>query len=264
MRSIRSRRAGVSLVEVVVVASILTVLTKALIESATSMSQVTSSGNTQALLQEQGQEALRAIIADLSRSGFKDVNGKTFPHVFDDAEAFDPDFAAHTHALPNQEAAAGDPDFGPLREIVLTMPADLDGDGRPDLDLDFDGTPELDGNGDGNRTDDAGDVGGLWDPAQNTIDPDTGLVWSHDEISYIVNTRPDGFNYLERRVDADPGTARRVARDVERIQIDTPATSAWAIPLGTVRVRVFLRRRDGGGHLYRHRAEVVVNLRNGG
>lgn len=261
-RTRRSARAGVSLIEVVLAASILTLLARALVESATSMSRVTSSGNTQTVLQEQGEKALRAIIADLSRSGYTTVDGKLFPYVFTDGVADEPGFEQHGHPLPEQEAEEGDPDFGVLREIVLVQPADVDRDGRPDMDGDLDGTPELDGDGDGVRSESGADLDG-WDPGANDIDPAAGLVWSHQEISYVVVTRPDGINYLERRVDADPDRARRIASDVERVQFDTWESSAWGIPVDSVRVQIFFRRRSEDGTLYRHRAEVVVHLRNG-
>jgi hypothetical protein len=55
----------------------------------------------------------------------------------------------------------------------------------------------------------------------------------------------------------------RIARYVERIVFDTPESSGWQIPLGSVRVQVFLRMRDPAGALYRNSSSVVLSLRNG-
>lgn len=80
-------------------------------------------------------------------------------------------------------------------------------------------------------------------------------------MSLVVNTRPDGFNYLEQRTNG--GAPRTLARHVERVVFDDAASSGFQIPLGSVRVRLFFRRTDGRGNLIRYRNEAVVNLRNG-
>lgn len=214
---------GFSLLEILLVASILGVLARAMIASSDSFGRVTSTGNVQALLQEEGERALTAVIADLRRSGFVSVGGKRFPYLFTDGVAEDP-FTLHSHAPAASEAEPGDPDFGPNREIVFALPADVDSDGRPDIDAE-------------------------------------GVLWSADEFSYVVVTRPDGRNYLERRENG--GARRRVAHDIERIVFDDHTSSPLELPLDTVRLRVFLRTRDSMGALYHDRREVVVRLRNG-
>lgn len=255
-------RRGLSLVEVALVASILMFLARALVETSTSMSRVTSSGSTQALLQEQGERALEAILADLRRSATVTLDGASYPYVFEDGEA-EPPFDAHDHVVSDQEADANESDYGVMRELVLVKPADLDGNGIPDLDMDVDGWPEFDGDGDGTTSEEPADYVGVdWDPAENTIDTDTGVVWSHQEISYVTVTHPDGINYLERRTDADPSSARRVARDIELVQFDTWESSGYTIAMNSVRVRIFLRRRTQEGALFRHQVEAVVKLRN--
>ena len=163
--------------------------------------------------------------------------------------------------MPTQTAVAGDIDFGPFKEIVFMLPADLDGDDRPDMDLDGNGVPELDANGDGIRTENPVDIDPVWDPVNNDIDPDNGVVWSHNEISYTVMTQLDGRNYLERRVNgANP---RQIARDIERIQFDIGDTDG-TVPPKSVRVRLFFRTINTAGALFQHTNEVTVKLRNGG
>ena len=155
------------MIEVVLVASILTLLARTLVETTASMSRVTSSGNALALLQEQGESALDAIIQDLRRSGTVRVNERDFPYVFDDGMA-DAPFDAHDHEVSYQEAEEGDSDYGVMRELVLVLPSDLDGNDIPDLDMDGNGWPELDGDGDGVATETAADYDGIdWDVTQH-------------------------------------------------------------------------------------------------
>lgn len=257
-RRVVKGRQGLSLVEILLVASILGLLARALVESTGSLSRVTSTGSVQALLQEQGEKALRSIIDDLRMSGFVTLgNFRSYPLTFDDGDA---PWDEHDHVPATQTAEAGDPDFGPSREIVFVQPSDIDGDGRPDVDIDGNGTPELDADHDGSRSDGEAAAAG-WDPSANTVMLETGLVWSHQELSYVLVTLPDGRNWLERRVDAGAGRTRRVARDVERVQFDTRFTDP-TLGVGAVRVRVFLRVRDSGGLVYRAQNEATVILRN--
>ena len=259
----QSRRRGFTLLELVIVLTVLTMLARMLVTTSQSMSRVTSTGTIEGVLQGEGEDALRQIMGDLRRSGFETVNGLEFPYVFDDGVPLDPNFLLHAHAAAPPTALPTEPDFGPQRTIVLVLPSDLDRDGRPELDADRDGWPELDGNGDGVHSDELVDIDGLWDPALNTIQPDTGLVWSHNEVSYVVVVLADGSRVLQRRVNNEAATARVVARHVERVQFDTPESSGWTVPLGAVRVRIFFRTTNAEGHIYRARNEVTVRLRNG-
>lgn len=255
-------RQGFTLIEVVLVSTILLVLARTLVETSSSMSKVTSTGSVQALLQEQGERALDSILKDLRRSGAVLIDGRHLPYVFDDGVAEMP-FEDHLHQVCDQEASEGDSDHGVMREVVIVLPSDLDGNKIPDLDMDGNGWPEFDGDGNGRMSESAADYEGIeWDPAKYTINPATGVVWSHQEISFVTVTHPDGINYLERRLGAGEFGSRRVARDIELVQFDTWKSSGYSIPMNSVRVRVFLRRRTDEGTLFRHRVEAVVRLRN--
>jgi hypothetical protein len=152
------------------------------------------------------------------------VDGNSYPYLFQDGNATGA-YAASAHAPASHTAASGDADFGPNQEIVFVQPADADGDNRPDLD----------GSGQ--------------------------MVWSEDQYSYVVVTRADGTNVLQRRTNG--GANRTIAHHVERIVFDDNASSGFVVPLRAIRVRIWFRDRDGRGSLHRYFTEAVVKLRNG-
>ena len=78
--------------------------------------------------------------------------------------------------------------------------------------MDGDGTPELDGNGDGFVSDDTEDVQGIWDPQANTISATSRLVWSHEDVAYVVLESVAGENELVRLVDNGDGGREVLAR----------------------------------------------------
>ncbi len=250
------------MIEIVLVTSILGLLARALVEATQSMSRITSTGNAESLQEERGERALRSIVNDLRRSGYlTGLNGRNYPYAIEGGNVEAGGNEVHNHAEANKSADPDDPDFGPDRELVFLMPSDVDRDRRPDLDIDGDGIPELDGNGDGARSEDDEDTGDF-DPFGATI-LGSGLVWDHDELSYVLVTRPDGQNYLERRVNGGGAGARRICRGVERVVFDTNS-SDLTLPLGAVRVRLFLRTTDSTGTLHKRSVEATVRLRNGG
>jgi len=217
-------RAGFTLIEMAIGTGMLLFLTGALVTSLSGIRNLTAATGDKAQLQTMGDRALLAVVSDLRSSGAISASGKAYPYVFDDG-APAPIFAPHEHEAARENAEAGDPDFGPNREIVFLVPADLDEDRRPDVNA-------------------AGE-----------------LEWSVDEVSFVVNTRADGINYLEQRTNA--GDPQVIARHVERVVFDDAESSGFQIPLGTVRARLFFRIIDGQGNLIRYRTEAVVNLRNG-
>ena len=257
-RLVPNRVRGFSLVEMSIALLVLLLVSGALLSATEGMGRSSSSGRARSRLQQEGAEALLAIQGDLFRSGYVRVQERDYPYVFDGGIA-EPPFEVHGHPPPtgaDYDKARG------LREIVLVLPADLDRDGRPDRDGDRDGVPELDGNGDGLATDEADDVDGLWDPLAHDIDPTTGVVWSQREVSYVVSTDPDGRDALYRRIDGLPEGARRVARGVVALRIDTPASSGFTLPLDTVQVHLELRDADRLGAEHVQQFETLVRLRN--
>ena len=219
-----SARAGFSLIELMIGALLLLLLVGSLTQSLRSMSQGATYADVDGELQAQAQRALRSVIASLKPSGFVTVGGTSFPFLFEDGNATGA-YAASAHAPATHTAQPGDPDYGPDQEIVFVQPADQDGDNRPDLDA-------------------AGQ-----------------LVWSPDQYSYVVITRPDGTNVLERRMNG--GAIRVIANHVELIAFDDNASSLFVVPLRAIRVRIWLRERDERGALHRYFTEAVVKLRNG-
>ena len=220
----RTRRSAFSIVELVVGMTILILLAAALTRATSGLRELGDSGGVQVELQEMGERALQQVALDLKRSGFATVAGEPYPYLFEDGLA-QGGFALHAHLPAASEAVPGDVDFGPSREIVLLQPADADGNGTPDIGVDGE------------------------------------LVWDADEVSFVVVTRNDGVNVLQRRTS--DGGLRPLARFVERVTFDDNLTSGFEVPLDAVRVRIFFRKRDAQGTLYRHTAERTVRLRNG-
>ena len=219
----KSLKAGFTAVEVVIGALLLALLARALVETSGSMSRITSAGNIQTLLHDQGERAMRSIVTDLKLSGFASVGEKDYPYIFDGGEASDL-FNEHVHVPANPHGEPNDADYGASREIVFLLPDDADGDSRPDFDV------------------------------------VNGVQWSNNEISYVVVTAADGQNYLERRTNG--AAPRRIASGIERVVFDTPASCGYEIPLDSVRIRLFLRRTDDEGRVVRQETVVTVNLRN--
>jgi prepilin-type N-terminal cleavage/methylation domain-containing protein len=219
MKQRTKERPGFGLVELLLGVAILSIFLGSLALSSSSMLRMGMASDVRSEVQETAATTLGAILDDLRVSGVS----APYPYLFVDgnaAAAFD----AHDHAPATENAAPGDDDFGPNREIVLVHPADADDDGDPD----FDGTG--------------------------------ALVWSTDEISYVLVTGLDGVNVLERRVNGR--SPRTVARNVERVLFDDITTSGFELPLDAIRLRLWFRVPDGRGGFLRHRIEATTRLRN--
>lgn len=227
MNTIRARtasRRGITLLELMIGVVILLMLVGSLMQSLRSMSRGASYASIDGELQGQAEHALRAIIASLKPSGFATVGGNAFPYLFRDGNATGA-YSASAHPPATHTANPGDPDFGPNLEIVFVQPLDANGDNRPDLDA-------------------AGQ-----------------MIWSANQFSYVVVTRPDGANVLQRRIDG--GSIREIAHHIERITFDDNTSSGFTVPLRAIRVRIWLKERDERGAIHRYFTEAVVKLRNG-
>ena len=195
----RGSVAGFTLLEMILGATVLALLAKTMISATTSVSHLTESGNLESRIQRDSDRALSQIMEDLRMSGFHTVNDRAYPHVFQGGQPASA-FSDFEHAPAPQSAQPGQADFGPMCSIVLCAPSDLDGNGRPEIDVDRDGIPELDGNGDGIVSDEPADVAGIWDERNNTISEQSRLVWSHEDIAYMVLESAAGENELVRLV----------------------------------------------------------------
>jgi prepilin-type N-terminal cleavage/methylation domain-containing protein len=145
-----------------------------------------------------------------------------YPYTFVGGAAGD-GFDVHDHEPAVKHATGDAVDAGSDREVVFVRPADDDGDGVPDID----------GNG--------------------------AAVWGGAEFSYVRVNDASGSPVLERRTDGAAGDV--VAHHVERVLFDTQASDP-AVPAETVRVTIYFRKLDAGGHLYKYTAQSMVKLRN--
>lgn len=224
----RRARAGFSMVEMAISVTVLAIISGALAQSVEGVRNLTVTSNRRSTLQVMGNRALIEIAEDLRDSGNVTIAGLEYPYVFQPGNA-DVAFAGHDHAGANRNGEAGDDDFGPAREIVFRV---------------FDWAP---------------------DPVTGEMEPNVGndgvLIWAGEEISYRLTTRADGVNYLERRTDG--GNPEIVAHHVERVVFDDDESSGFEIPLGSIRVRIWMRDRDGTGQVQRYFTETIVALTNG-
>lgn len=256
-------QAAFTLIEMFITVSTLGVFAMMTVGASESNSSLTEMGNIKGEMLRQSQRAIGRILQDLRLSGFVSLGGKDYPHLYDSGAA-GIGFEAYEYVPGNMSASPSDADFGIMRSIVICLPSDLDGDGRPELDADGNGVPELDGNRDGTPTDSAEDVADMWDPNEVIIHPTTRLSWNRQDVGYIVTpTGPNGENELVRVTAGAAGEREVLARGVERIQFDTAETASYSIPGGTVRVRLFFRVRASDGKVYRSQYEVIARPKNG-
>lgn len=230
---LRSARRGFTLVEMAIAATILLLLSGALVSSLDSLRDATLTSSVDSKLQEAGERAMRTIIDDLRRSGQVGIGPVNYPGFFVDGNAAG-DFAAHAHPPIIQNAVAGEPGFGFSREIVFLLPRDADTWGPPAVAGVPDGIPDLDLN--------------------------ANLVWDPTEFSFVLITGVDGTNRLERRSDAAAPSV--VASFVERVLFDDITTDPTMRPFA-VRIRLFLRQADSQGVVHRYQTDATVHMRNG-
>ena len=122
-------RAGFTLLEMILGATILALLAKTMISATTSVSRLTESGNLESRIQRDSDRAMARIMEDLRMSGFHTVNEREYPHIFADGQPAS-DFGDFEHTSAPQAATPGEADYGPMCSIILCAPSDLDGNGR--------------------------------------------------------------------------------------------------------------------------------------
>jgi hypothetical protein len=229
-RSQAAARAGFSVLEMLIAVGVLSLLAGSLGFAIVRMRGISASSETQASLQNSCERAMRRIFEDLSRSGAITLGGLNYPYLFDDGAAVAAGFTVHAHAAAQHAAVAGEPEFGPTREIVFALPRENDPPGTYGNDV-----PDIDAN--------------------------ANLIWDGAQFSYVLITGPDGVNYLQRRVDG--AAPVNIASNVERVVFDDNPSSGFVLPVDSVRVRLFMRNVDSTGTVHRYSAEQVVKLRNG-
>lgn len=225
----RSRRAGFTLLELMIGSTILLLLAGSVWETLNSMKRITIVGTVETHLQKQSEKAMSAIFGDLQTSGRVEDAGTVFPYSFTEGapdDYHDPN-EWHSH---EPAAKSGDPELDadalPDQELIFLMPADVNADGIPD------------------------------------VDPLMGeLLWDTDTVSYSVRTLDDGSNVLMRKAGAE--AARVIARDVERCEFEVFGDTGAGLLIDQVRVSLFFRKTDEDGRVYRQRMTAVVRMRNG-
>ncbi|MCY2961109.1 MAG: hypothetical protein NTY35_13190 [Planctomycetota bacterium] len=245
---------GLGLVEVTISATILFILAASMVESVGQVAALGRTGSVEGRLQQGAQDAIRRITGDLKAAAFVSANGKSYPYLFVDGEA-NVSFAEHDHAEAVENAEDDDPDFGPNREIVFVRPSFAPVAQDPDG-VNWDLVDE-----DGEPVDLPQGLEVVKRYEFPVIGADGTSGFQEEELSYVLVTAADGVNELQRRRDGE--SPEVIARGVERLVFDTSSTDPVGVPVGAVRVRLWLRLRDEMGTVHRHSAETVVRLQNG-
>lgn len=223
----RGRRAGFTVLEMVIALTVLLLLFGSIAQSMGSMQRLQTTGSTASRLQREAERGLSAVIDDLLLAGRVDVPGTgLYPHIFEGGTPGGAYPIEHSHDIAPKTAVVGDPDFGLDESLLLLLPQDFDGDGNPDVSM-----------------------------------VDNTLIWGLGaEVSYSRQSQPDGRNVLMR---TETGEAPRVvARDLEWLEFTVGDAANLDVPLGCVRVRIFFRATSDTGVVQRARAEATVRMRN--
>ncbi len=122
------RRSGFSALEMMIAVTLLSLLAGSLSMAIVHMRRIATTSNAQSILQDSAERAMKRIVADMSRSGAITLGGNAYPYLFDDGNATGA-FAGHAHAPATHHAIAGEPDFGPSREVVFALPQESDAPG---------------------------------------------------------------------------------------------------------------------------------------
>jgi hypothetical protein len=256
----RPRRAGFTLLEVAITSTVLFLLTAALVQQLEATRRVALVARTGERLHASGTSALKTIGDELRRSARAWVGDVEYPLLcVDGAAGPGPEYLAHDQPLEN--AAEGEPDHGPNVGLAWARPTlrriAQGADGRNYC---LDCAPdELDGEMYFDPDDSDGEHVRTYHAPY--IDPADGQVrWSDELASLALVADARGRNALELRVAGL--RAKTLARDVERIVCDTSQTDPVGVPVGAVRVRLWLRAKDETGAIQRWRGESIVHLRN--
>lgn len=225
-------QAGLTLLETSIGMLVLVLMLGSILESMSSMKNMTSLGSAETDIQHSVERAMNRITMDLRTSGFVTLDdGRSFPVFVEDGVAPDGYSEEHSHPDVVKNVPDEDPASGVDRGLIFVRYADADNNDVPDIN---------------------------W-----AADPKPVVRWEEAEtISYSVRTEADGRNALFRTVAGQD--SRVVARNVERVVFDTAATAGpLEVPLGVVRVRLWFYDVNGKGFETRAQAEASVRLRNG-
>lgn len=261
LRKAGGPRSGFSILEVCISASLLIVLTGALVAQLDATRRQSLEVRTSERLQTAGDAALREIGEELRKSGFVYANGKQYPSLWIDGSP-GTGFQAYSHVRAAEHDTSGQPGFGYNRELAYALPVMRRiGQAASGINHCLDcSSSEL-------------DPGGMYEPPPLNataylriyqapyISPASGkVVWAAQDGAFVLVTESSGRNALQQRRGTT--VVRTLARDVERLVFDTSSTDPVGVPVGTVRVRLWLRAKDQNGAVQRWQGESMVDMRN--
>jgi prepilin-type N-terminal cleavage/methylation domain-containing protein len=213
----RINQCGMTLLEVMIASGMIALLGMVAFSAMQSLRSFTSTNVTQVDLQENARKAVEFITTELRNAGrFIDpVGPREYPRLVRSDQAFPAGYhVAAQHpakfppkATPGSQVNGGDPTL-PSTDIIFRVPGDQDGDGLP--------------------------------TKRNALDK-IEIEFAPAELSFVVVSGPNNVNQIEYRNSAEAGSARVVARDIDRLQIEDYTTD----PLLTtrqLRITVYLTR----------------------
>jgi len=241
MRHRRSRRAGHTLIEMMVVLATLTIVlggVTQLLKGARDTWQLTGAKSR---LQESGRRMLETILSDLRHSGLTTVGATNYPSIWErprgpETTPLGPLVASMDYGdaslVSEVMAWQGNGDRIARNaarvsdEIAFQMPQDLDGDGTP-------------------------------------LDPDGNLEWGPELISYRVVDDPEGRPWLQRYRELNGAIVetRIVGPSVTSVTFDVVLNDR-SLRFGIVDVVLYLSELDANGQTVTAAIEGSVNLRN--
>lgn len=201
-----------TVVEMVLSMSLLSLILLASAQVSTGSAEEAEALAAKSRLNRHAHEALFEIARDLRQSAFS-ANG-SYPAILSPTETVDEGWSVGS---PNPAAEPG----SILRNVVFIVPADSDGDDRPDANT-------------------AGEI-----------------IWSTLECAYVIVPDPLGRNRVERWVDG--AFERIVCRHVEAFAVDSDQTAATEVPFGSLRIRLDLATSVDGRTLT-ERAQTTIRL----
>jgi type II secretory pathway component PulJ len=262
--------AGVTIIEVMIVATIFVLVATSIYRSLSNLTQFQGTTDSAVILQIEGQKALNSIVGELRTAGFFKPNTNNTLSAYnpaiwvmepiDDthtnwdvpylwANEGDPRgvFGALGHTAADHAAKSGEEEFNVTREMCFVSLGSY---------ITTTATPPV--------------ASVEWTSSMLGAQSSIILPVQWQLVSYELITDPDGINRLRRRtrpidsatysigaIDSD----EVLARHVEAVRFDTAQTDS-SLALYTVKATIWLRKTAPSGQTVQAKVQAAIKLRN--